>query len=92
MNICEICKKEGENIELVECANCGNFVCENCYHEQGGGAYGKVFEICKSCQKILSACKVCGNYVPDEFIDECPRCKNMICEDCMDEHVYECNK
>jgi hypothetical protein len=89
---CDICAREGEDIGVVSCANCEKSACGDCFLAQGGGAYGRSFPICKECQKVLTVCKECSSYVPNEYISECPTCKSMICEDCLEEHMTECGE
>jgi len=92
MERCKLCEKEGEDIGLAECANCGTWVCEDCYHAQGGGAFGAMFPICRDCQKVLTVCGECGNYAPDEFVSMCPGCKKMVCQDCSEGGMHECDE
>ena len=87
---CHCCHKASESIDLAACANCEKLVCEDCYYAQGGGAMSKIFPICKECQKELTVCSECSDYIPDDFIEECPACKQKVCTDCMEQSDHKC--
>ena len=84
MEECNICKKEV--VELIDCDNCSELVCESCCVSQGGGGPSKTFWLCSECIKEMSTCVECSDYVPNEYMKSCPKCNLEICDECIKSH------